>query len=223
MPAAGERGFFLHRGHYGAYALNDTQMNIAIPREDALVYAPTHLPAGYSCLETTTVHWRPNDPNSNATHHAHGFWDHCNKKGWDTYEQMTSAWQTKYVRVVDNRSRFYSKIEKVGDCWRGSLYDWASYSWVTKADACGAGPYEYGWTMWESSNLMSADTTGSIPCYDLPWITSKYITIKTYWGWYRVSTSHTSSLGPVGKCWENGTYKFAVPESNHHWQGQTRP
>jgi hypothetical protein len=78
-PGTGDAGFYIN-GNFqapldssGIYAGNDAQLNLVIPTSsrDVTIYAPTHMPPNNTCLETTTVHFRP--VGQNYTQHAHGF------------------------------------------------------------------------------------------------------------------------------------------------------
>ncbi len=74
VPGSGDRGLWLLDGS-GVYAGNDAQSNLTIPASavGTTIYAPTHMAAGGTCIETVTAHWYYSGMAGTA--HGHGFWD----------------------------------------------------------------------------------------------------------------------------------------------------
>lgn len=218
MPGSGDRGFWINSGT-GVYAANDAQTNVVIPDTavGTTIYAPTHMPAGNSCIETTTAHWRY--AGQSSTTHGHGFWDHCVKKGWFTFEYMDATWRGKYVRSLDGEDRYYTQVDKSGSCWRGLLYNFTTGQWEEKVSpaVCGSSTNTSGWTMWESHGLMDAAQV----CPSFPAIRASSVQIATSTGWVSLGTGNSSVLGPYGMCWTNGTYTFHVHAANSDWHAHT--
>lgn len=217
MPGSGDRGFWINAGT-GVYAANDAQTDLVIPDNavGTTIYAPTHMPAGNSCIETTTAHWR--DTGQPSTTHGHGFWDHCFKKGWYTFEYMDATWKSKYVRTLDGEDRYYTQVDKSGNCWRGLLYNFTAGQWEEKVSpaVCGSST-QSGWTMWESHGLMDVAKV----CPSFPSIRASGIQILTSSGWVALGTGNSSVLGPYGMCWTNNTYAFHVHAANSDWHAHT--
>jgi hypothetical protein len=218
-PGTGDRGFYLWNSH-GIYAAHDAQTDLSIPNNavGTTIYAPTSMPAGGSCVETVTAHYRYSGMAS--TVHGHGFWDHCVANGWVTFETMDATWQGKYVRTMDGEGRYFTQVYRTSDgCWNGELYNYSLGRWEQKARVCGTWSRTDGWTMWESHYLMDVAKA----CPSFPHIRSSSIQILTSGGWQFLGTSSTyqSQLGPSGMCWTNGTYQFRVNVANHDWTART--
>jgi hypothetical protein len=229
LPGSGDRGFWIEKySDYvyanGVYAANDAQTDLVIPNlgADITIYAPTHMPAGRSCVETVATHWFYPNQGMTQTAHAHGFWDHCNLGHWMVLETMDAAWKSTYVRVLDGEERYYTIAGHLGSCWQGMLYNFSEGYWEQKTvpQICGyseLGFGDRGWTMWESHGLM--DNTTACPVF--PDIRANDIHIDTGEQWILLTPQYSSQLGPLGRCWENGTYGFNVHASNYDWEALT--
>jgi len=81
-PATDAHALYVADSGRGIYGTADAGRSISIPAgwDDALVYAPTHLAAGGSCIEITTIHWKT------TTYHeptnSLGLFDWCYAKNW---------------------------------------------------------------------------------------------------------------------------------------------
>lgn len=219
VPGSGDRGFWISSG-YGIYAANDAQTNVVIPDNavGTTIYAPTHMPAGNSCIETVTAHWRYSG--QSTTTHGHGFWDHCFKKTWYTFEYMDATWKSKYVRTLDGEDRYYTQVNRSGtNCWNGLLYNFTSGVWEDKVSpvVCGASNNPSGWTMWESHNLMDVNKV----CPSFPGIRASALQTLTSTGWVNLGSGNTSQLGPTGMCWTGNTYTFHIHAANYDWHAHT--
>ncbi|MEQ1440107.1 hypothetical protein AAG565_12155 [Fontimonas sp. SYSU GA230001] len=222
LPGSGDRGFWVRKGA-GLFAGNDAQLDFSIPNEaiGAVIYAPTDMPRG-SCVEATTVHYRYEG--FPETVHAHGFWDHCEEQGWQVFEFIDTRWTDRYVRIYDGELTFFHEVYQNGqDCWIGVLYNFQLGRWEEKTTpVCGAGPYENGWTMWESYGIMD-NPEQAVICPRFPNIRSKAI----QWydrgtnSWSNLTTSDTSQLGPYGDCWTSGAYSFRATVPNSYWEADT--
>ena len=228
VPGSGDRGFWIGGGT-GVHAQNDAQTNVVIPPDavGTTIYAPTHMAAGYTCLETVTAHWRY--AGMATTAHGHGFWDWCEADGsggWQVFESMDAPWRRKYVRPSGGEHRYWTEVfqEAGTPCWWGLLYNFEVGWWDGKAHICGTQPDQYrslyggnGWTMWESHHLMDQARV----CPRLPDIAAADLLVHSGGNWVRLTGATSSQLGPYGLCWENGTYRFSVSSGLDLWQALT--
>lgn len=231
-PGSGDRGYFLYADQYnsaGIYVVNDAQTNVSIPSSaiGTTIYAPTHMSAGGTCLETVTAHYRYSG--QSTTTHGHGFWDWCRSSpGWQTFEVMNSTWKSKYVRVQDGEERYLTQVvstnpaNPTGGCWQGLLWNYSAGYWEQKAYSCGnnlSGWGTTGWTMWESHYMMDQAQV----CPVFPSIGAWHIvTVGTNGTYYSLGFGSQGPLGPTGLCWNNGTYTFNVPaSSSNSWIAYT--
>ena len=222
VPGSGDRGLWVYSGG-GIHAANDAQTDLAIPANavGTTIYAPTHMAAGYTCVETVTAHYRYTGMASTA--HAHGFWDWCEADGsggWQVFEFMDAAWQQKYVRRYNGEGRYWTEVHRDGDCWWGMLNNFSIGYWEAKVRICGTQPYGYwhGWTMWESHHLMDRARV----CPSLPNISATdLLVLDSERNWVRLTASTSGQLGPYGLCWDNGTYRFNTSSGLDLWQALT--
>ena len=220
LPGDGNRGMWVWNGT-GIYAKNDLQTDLEIS-DDAIgteIYAPAHMPANYSCLETVAAHWRYEGMETTA--HGHGFWDHCGddgEGGWQLFEYITEEWKDKYITVEDGNEVYYTQVYKDDEgTWHGLLYNFEAEQWEDKTTVTGTGSAWYkGWTMWESHNLEV--------CSDFPNIRATNIEVdldNDWWDWVPLISSYTSQLGPYGDCWEDDYYMFDILEPDYSWEAIT--
>jgi hypothetical protein len=221
-PGSGDSGLWISSNtSAGIYAQNDAQTDLVIPAEavGTTIYAPTHMAAGNSCIETVTAHWYY--AGMGGTAHGHGFWDWCavdGSGGWQVFELMDSAWLAKYVRKQNGEGRYWTQVYKEGACWRGLLYNFSLGKWEEKTTICGTGPFAGGWTMWESHYLMDQAQL----CPNLPNIRASKLQVFAASGWARLTKENSSRLGPYGLCWQNNAYQFHVAGKLDEWQADTR-
>jgi len=215
------------------------QRNISMPPWDAIMYAPTHYPAGGSCLEATVIHQRSSFFDS--THDRFGFWDWCTLTppgNWGLLENMDdSSWRSKYVRVAlhtDNSTAEEVAVVEVyaqtpnavpgsNDCWYGLLYNFNLGQYELKITRCGvtySGFTDLGWSMWESYGLSG---TGSCPSF--PGITAESVIFMDTDGlWYGIFVSGAKGellFGPSGSCWTNGTWTLDEAHLPNMWHAHT--
>ena len=219
VPGSGDRGFWVLSGS-GIYAINDARTDLSLPGTaiGTTIYAPTHMAAGNTCIETVTAHWRFSG--MAATSHGHGFWDWCETDGtggWQVFEFMDAAWQAKYVRTTRGQARYSTQVFKNGVCWSGLLFNYGQGQWEEKTTICGSGPYSYGWTMWESHYMMDQARV----CPKLPPIEASGLQVLAG-TWQRLTNENSSQLGPYGLCWDNTSYTFHVHSANDDWHAHTR-
>jgi hypothetical protein len=251
-PGNGDRGWFMYFSYQssgGVYVANDAQTNLVIPDaavnaasgQGVILYAPTHLAPGGSCLETTTRHQKFSA--GAATQHHHGFWDWCTNRGntapnsngtswYSAPEDMTSAtWQNYYVRY-NSSTGDYEYITQVysdrpsspqGSCWTGLIYNYQLARWDQKARSCGNTLIPYwgttGWTMWESYNWMASG------CLSIPGIKAwSILTQGQDNSWYGLTLGPVGTLDSGSTCFSNGQYTFESPVSglgSNAWYAHT--
>jgi hypothetical protein len=134
MPGDGDAGLRILYGTWGIYVRNDVNRNMNLPRPPVgtryTIYAPTHLPAGRSCIETVTIHWRRNDHETTADYH--GFWNHCvpGEQGWGEFQYIgdmdNASWRSNYVRINDGEETYWTQVnasnpQAPNGCWDGYL------------------------------------------------------------------------------------------------------
>ena len=221
VPGSGDRGLWILTGN-GVQAGSDAQLDLAIPANaiGTTIYAPTHMAAGHTCIETVTAHYRYTGMARTA--HAHGFWDWCETDGsggWQVFEFMDASWQQKYVRQSNGEGRYWTEVHQDGSCWWGMLHNFNLGRWEAKAHICGTSPYgySYGWTMWESHHLMDRARV----CPSFPDITASDLLVLSGGNWVRLNGSTSGQLGPYGLCWENSTYRFTTSTGLDRWQALT--
>jgi hypothetical protein len=231
VPGTGDRGLWI-RGGTGVHAQNDARTDLVIPRDavGTTIYAPTHMAAGYTCLETVTAHWWYDGMVSTA--HGHGFWDWCEtdgSSGWQVFESMDATWLRKYVRRSGGEARYWTEVFRDEgtpgrSCWWGLLYNFEIGWWDGKAHICGTQPQVYrslyrgnGWTMWESHHLMDQARV----CPRFPDIAAADLLVHSGGNWVRLAEATSSQLGPYGLCWETSTYRFSVSPGLDVWQALT--
>lgn len=229
-PGDGDAGFFVDMT--GINARNDAQTDLVIPSNLAniTIYAPTHIPSQYSCVEATTMH-RTGSGGGSTVHH-HGYWDWCNGEYFRVLEQMSSTWRGKYTRLYAGygagtaEPSFYVIVQSetpsnpVGGCWQGLLYNFNTGVWEQKIRSCGnsalvARNHLHGWTMWESYGLSPVPT-----CPTLPQIKAAFLRKQnTSGGWDNFVSSDLTSFG-YGYCFAQGIYSIVSPVPGE-WQGHT--
>lgn len=240
-PGTGDRGFYLSqatREWYGAYAVYDLIGNLGLPaalpgEAGVWVYAPTTMPAGGSCIEITQVYQRL--AGGATTGKYFGVYDWCESGPigqFDVYQPETSTFTNRYVRTYQGRSTFAVTIvtpntgNTYGQCWYAHIYDYLLGGWEQRLQRCGTpthGAGDTGWTMWESWGLMNNGR-----CVTLPSIRALDISIadpvSSGFAPFTDFPSDFSQLGPVGACWQNGTYSFSSPVPSlgvNTWRGNT--
>lgn len=244
-PGTAHEGWWLYPSNYnnaGIYVVNDAQTDFSIPsqivaeagNDGVIVYSPTHLSAGGTCLEATTIHERYLF--GSGTDHAHGFWDWCNDRGnpypgsggtaWAIKEYMDAVWTDKYVRIMQNELRFIVQVysenpaNPAGSCWVGLIYNFAIGHWEEKARACGFTRigHNNGWTMWEEYNL----TTNSCPT--VPNISAYSIMTQGSNGtWYAMDYSNPVRMRD-SRCFTEGRWWFESPHGtlgSNAWEAHT--
>lgn len=162
------RGVFVNNAWIGYNP--STGQWVSLPNiSDALLYAPTHLPAGGSCIEATIMHIHHTHWQKLPYDHAIGFYDWCGDSAFHNVQDLTSpTFQSKYASIMlpdFNAEEMTIELMIVADnpnaapgssdCWTAYLFDGPAQMWDNMYRSCGVSQvgYNIGWAMHESSDL----------------------------------------------------------------------
>jgi len=149
-----------------------------------LLYAPTHLPFGGSCIEVVTIHQRVSGKPNNAL----GFWDWCMglRGDWGKPQQSLDdvGFRNKYIRSYTDEFGRTREVYLVSifadnptapnftyDTWHALLYNFYLGVWeeafASQGDAhqlrdAGLNGLGLGWSMWESFNIWPTGCPGFV-------------------------------------------------------------
>ena len=239
-PATNEHALYWADSGRGIFGTADAGRSIAVPTgwDDALIYSPTHLPAGGSCLEMTTIHWKT------TTYHqptnSLGFFDWCNAINWALIYNLDDAgFRANYLRSYSDdfgksRELYWFEIQatfsyfnpNVSDCWTAYLYNYSTGYWNGLKQICGfqSAPNLYltGWSMYESLWMQGHYNPGQ--CVSYPSVRAGDLQIWNHAGSWVPLDSTTGRRPSVqdGTCWLNGSYTFVEGVSSvSQWYGWT--
>lgn len=212
----------------------DTRVPVPMSADNPVIYyAPTLLPAGGSCIESVTIHWRfstnPNVPEEDL----HGFWNWCNPNpSFVVTKNLNDAtFRNRYVRVFSGEEFLVTFVHQQasGSCWIAGFYDYVEGVYSIQYESCGVtqtGHGTKGWTMWETYNVMQNNTGPTCP--STPSIKAADIKVGT-----RSQPSNTpfdlysgtfGTLNIDNPCFNNGAYTFVRPPPGfvrNTWQANT--
>jgi hypothetical protein len=219
---------------------------ISVPNSwtDALLYAPTMLPHGGSCIEVTLVHW--NGLYQNQPDHMFGVWDWCNHPNGPfqyTEDMNNSTWLANYSYEHTPYTTGWSTTEQAAsiaivadnpsgqdqsyDCWKAVLWNVRTSAWEQKYRSCGTTQIGHptGWIMHESAHMQGYYTPG---CPTLPSLFADELFTAAPNGSGVPLTPPTSGDGMTfplldGSCWANASYSlFNLPWNGWYgWQALT--
>jgi hypothetical protein len=225
-------------------ATSNYPLSIPSSWTQGLLYAPTTVPNGGSCIEVSMIHWHGNY--WNGPDHAFGVWDWCNRPngGFQLLEDMSDpTWQANYMTdhimegtgtneetaaiaiVADNpNAATFSN-----DCWNAMLWNKRTQAWEIKYRSCGVSaisayvPSGQGWSMHESEKMQGyySSTCVAIPSLgaEALWALSGSTSIKLTPP--SSGDGYTSYLGNDGACFANNSYSFMnLPNDNGWWGWQ---
>lgn len=234
-----QEGTFPWFGVYGAFEFNPT-LTLPQPGPSGVIwlYSPILLPPGGGCIEAVQEYERGTITGPN-TFRYFLLWNHCegSAPGYPEVEVLqTTLWTDRYVRSYQGKPTWTATIvtpatgNTNGQCWYANIYDFLQGGWVQLMDSCGYPHYghTFGWTAWESVNLMELGYCPTIPGIQA-------VDIRLGWAWpppyfygqwvpYTDFPTAYSFFGPTGLCWTNGTYSFESPVSGlplNSWRGHT--
>lgn len=145
-----------------AQANHDVQNNTVIPQPTSgtrgvYYYAPTLMPPGRSCIESTTIHRRKTP--GGAAEHLHGFWDWCGPTAdFLVVKNLQNAtFRNAYVRVYAGEEFLVTYVHQDpgNGCWGAGFLNYSTGKYERQFYRCGTnrGAWDEGWTMWESYNV----------------------------------------------------------------------
>jgi hypothetical protein len=212
---------------------------------DALVYAPTTIPHGGSCIEVSMIHWVGS--RHGAPDHAMGIWDWCNHPAgpFQVMEDVTNpTWQARYMSghvlypttgsgteeftaVVAIVADQPTAADSSSDCWTAMLWNKQVGQWEQKYRSCGVTQINQvrGWTMHESYHMQgyyspTCPTISSLSADGLFSLRGSSASLLTP---PSVGDGSTSTLLTDGPCWLGGQYGFYESPYNgfYGWRALT--
>lgn len=230
-------GIFLNSDTRGIYGLMDVREDVNIPAgwSGALVYAPTLMPGGGSCVELTTIHWRGSDFGQ-SFNDGLGIWDWCHQNSFVNFWSFSTTFKNKYVRNVTDewgnlRAKYYAVVyadNPAGvpysyDTWRVLLYNYSTgyYDLMLSIEGTGFG-LSTGWSMHESQYMQGTYNGGA--CISLPSIRTIGMNVRRPDGSWTPPTAAIRSYGGVqgGNCWMNSSYTLYIDQyTDGDWWGWT--
>lgn len=226
---------------FGISQINDAQLSLQLPATSGstrYLYAPTILPSGGSCVEATTLHSRAAN---STTVHRQGWYNWCvgPAGAWWVQENMDPTFQSKYVRHFNGELGLHVSIvtpnngSMYGGCWYGHLYNFNVGGWEQKFSYCGTGTVylppplnpTWGWTAWESYNLISESS-----CPSVQGVRAQVIVVNvSATGAAQFLTDFPSNIGAgssSSQCWTGlggAPYTFIFPSTSilSTWQADT--
>jgi len=198
----------------GIYGAHNTQLSMEVadtptPSDSFVLFAPTSMPAGSSCIEMSTVH--RHYPNDTGTVHRAGWWDWCSDStvsSFDIEEDMTNTtWKSWYTRTDGLGNRFYyMSITYDGSqgypCWNGMIYNYNFGYWESKIYRCygfeqthnWTGNGNDGWSLWEWRDDKQCPDLARTAAYNLrAWSQST--------GWVNLQQAAPPPLASGNGCW----------------------
>ncbi len=234
------RGFYLLKTTDHPFARvqahHDVQNNTVVPNpissaNEVLFYAPTLMPAGGSCIESTTIHRRRTV--DGPTQHLHGFYDWCSSTGGfkNTKDLTNSTFQSHYIRVYNGEQFLFTYVHQNAKdgCWGAGFYDFTLGKYDQQFYLCGQmrlGRND-GWTMYETYNVMRNNSGPKCPSN--PNIKAADIKVGTA---YEPSSIPFDRYGNTyqaldnnNSCIYSGKYSFVKPApggfASNSWQMNT--
>lgn len=215
----------------------DTGTWLAVPNvqpdgsfANAIIYAPTTLPAGGTCIEATVVHSHA-QYSGLISDHALGFWDWCGDANHfhNQIDLTTPANQATYEEILlpdFNAQELTLAIYIVpdhpslpsgsSDCWTAYLYNSSLSAYEQKFRSCGTPPNDNhgvynGWIMHESYRMQGPY---SPTCPTLQSTGANGVSVNVNGTWQTVlepgdpanNPAMTAALLVDGACWLNSTY-----------------
>ncbi len=234
-PDQGDAGFYLHQNTnawYGVYSVHDIGTSITLPPPDSSVlYAPTLLAPGGSCIEMTTAHFgRP-------IQHQLWAWDWCRGSlGQGTlalrWDLTDPGFQSTYVRTYNGRPTIVvanvtpNTGSTNGQCWYMNIYNYIVGGYVQLFTSCGytlTNEVEtgLGWSMWEEHYFTAPNLCPSVAS-----VGASAISFANNGAWDPI-TNHPSDYTQFnyGSCWTGGGYSFITPvsgASDGSWRALTQ-
>ncbi|MGM1063465.1 carbohydrate-binding protein [Saccharothrix sp. Mg75] len=216
-------GAFPNVSSDGAQATHTVNPGISIPAGNPdVVYAPTLVPSGKSCIEVTTFYWQGGN--------GVGAWDWCAASpGFAAVAWINSGFTSTYTTPFQGLPAYTVldvQTNAVTNSWTAYLYNYTTSSWdalFTSADTAKLSETHGGWNMFEVYTEYNAATGQGHYCtetYGTQYHAAN-MQIKVGGTWSALTTSN-SSVTPPGSVnsTDFGCYglSFTLQTANSHWQ-----
>jgi hypothetical protein len=207
----------------GAQATHTINPGISIPSGNPdVVYAPTLVPSGKTCIEVTTFYWQGGN--------GVGAWDWCAASpGFAAVAWIDSTFQSTYTTSFQGLPAYTVldvQTNAVTNSWTAYLYNYTTSSWdalFTSADTSKLIDPHGGWSMFEVYTEYNSATGEGYYCtetYGTQYHAAN-LQIKVNGTWSALTTSN-SSVTPPGSVSSTdfGCYglSFTLQTANSHWQ-----
>lgn len=207
----------------GAQANHTVRPDLRISASDPdVIYAPTLLPSGKSCIEVTTFYWQGGN--------GVGAWDWCAANpGFAAVAWIDANFVNTYT-VPFNGLRSYTvrdvQTNATTNSWTAYLYNFTTSSWdalFTSADPAKLTNGGGGWDMFEVYTDYNPATGEGYYCTEtygtMWWATGIQIKVGSTW---QALTPSNSDVTPVGNVHSTdfGCYSlsFTLQNPNNNWQ-----
>lgn len=216
-------GAFPNVSSDGAQATHSVNPGISIPPGNPdIVYAPTLVPSGKSCIEVTTFYWQGGN--------GVGAWDWCAASpGFAAVAWIDPGFVSTYTTPFQGLPAYTVldvQTNAVTNSWTAYLYNYTTSSWdalFTSADTAKLSETHGGWDMFEVYTEYNSATGQGYYCtetYGTQYHAAN-LQIKVGGTWSALTTGN-SSVTPPGSVnsTDFGCYglSFTLQTANSHWQ-----
>ncbi|WP_367128563.1 carbohydrate-binding protein [Saccharothrix sp. HUAS TT1] len=207
----------------GAQATHTVNPGISIPSGNPdIVYAPTLVPSGKTCIEVTTFYWQGGN--------GVGAWDWCAASpGFAAVAWIDSTFMSTYTTSFQGLPAYEVldvQTNAVTNSWTAYLYNYTTSTWdalFTSADTSKLVDPHGGWSMFEVYTEYNSATGEGYYC-DETYGTQFHaanLQVKVSGTWTALTTGN-SSVTPPGSVSSTdfGCYglSFTLQTANSHWQ-----
>jgi hypothetical protein len=207
----------------GAQATHTVNPGISIPSGNPdVVYAPTLVPSGKTCIEVTTFYWQGGN--------GVGAWDWCAASpGFAAVAWIDSSFLSTYTTPFQGLPAYTVldvQTNAVTNSWTAYLYNYTTSTWdalFTSADTSKLVDPHGGWSMFEVYTEYNPSTGEGYYCTETygTQFHAANLQIKVGGTWQALTTSN-SSVTPPGSVSSTdfGCYglSFTLQTANSHWQ-----
>ncbi|MFT7839722.1 carbohydrate-binding protein [Saccharothrix sp. BKS2] len=207
----------------GAQATHTVNPGISIPSGNPdVVYAPTLVPSGKTCIEVTTFYWQGGN--------GVGAWDWCAASpGFAAVAWIDSSFLSTYTTSFQGLPAYEVldvQTNAVTNSWTAYLYNYTTSTWdalFTSADTAKLSETHGGWSMFEVYTEYNSATGEGYYCTETYGTQYHAANLKIKVGstWSSLTTSN-STVTPPGSLnsTDFGCYglSFTLQTANSHWQ-----
>ncbi|MEU4746087.1 carbohydrate-binding protein [Actinosynnema sp. NPDC023658] len=207
----------------GAQATHTVNPGISIPSGNPdVVYAPTLVPSGKTCIEVTTFYWQGGN--------GVGAWDWCAASpGFAAVAWINSSFLSTYTTTYQGLPAYEVldvQTNATTNSWTAYLWNYTTSTWdalFTSADTSKLVDPHGGWDMFEVYTEYNSATGEGYYCTETygTQFHAANIKIKVSGTWSTLTTSN-SSVTPPGSVSSSdfGCYglSFTLQTANSHWQ-----